>query len=429
MGSYCSLSIDDYEFDVAKSYINPFWSCIFKESDRKNIKTNQNNSSRDDATTSNEHYNVYSAKISIIKKRLDILGYTIEKTKEKYDLNLKEKIAETELDLETYSASYYVRDLKYLKMMQINGLGFWVNIAKEVIFKRKINFWDENSFVKQDEDICFWALNASEDEAFLKFPETQYGFFLRALLEAANDEQLLILDVTSLISSGYYREDESICEQTAKDILNSTLQFEKIILLTEGVSDSKILSQSLNLLYPELIEYFYFMDFGTMKAEAGTSALERTLKSFAAAGISNKIIALFDNDTAGHSAMMRLEIISFPKNIKAIALPNLSLATNYPTIGPQGDTIQNINGSACSIELYLGKDILTKNGDLIPVAWKGYEYKVSRYQGEIVEKDVLQKLFFKKIKDAKDKNIIESQDWSGIKLIFESIFHTLATMS
>ena len=73
----------------------------------------------------------------------------------------------------------------------------------------------------------------------------------------------------------------------------------------------------------------------------------------------------------------------------------IEFARNYPTQGPNGITNLDINGLACSIELYFGRDILTdKEGKLIPIQWKGYEESLKQYQGEILKKKELQEAFF-----------------------------------
>lgn len=38
----------------------------------------------------------------------------------------------------------------------------------------------------------------------------------------------------------------------------------------------------------------------------------------------------------------------------------------HPTLGPNGTSKMDINGLACSVELYLGTDILTRGNGLIP---------------------------------------------------------------
>lgn len=428
MGSYCELYLDGYQIDTTKSYIHPFWSCIFKERDRISRQVHFSEYYTEalfdaDLVPTNE----YSATVETIKRRLELLGYTLDKTKMRYSLRLKEKIEEAEESFADYPADYFSLDLKYLKQLQSGGFNYWVEIAKEIMFERKIQHWDIERGESKDTDICIWAVDNYEDP-YMGFPEESYGYFLRAALEATENSARLVLDITSLVYAGYYEEDEPVCDNTAKGHVNSTVEFEKIILLTEGSTDSTILSGALNLLYPDLADYFSPMDFGPMKPEGGISALERTVKSFAAAGINNKIIAIFDHDAAGHGAIQRLATVPLPQNIRIISLPELPFAKSYPTIGPQGNTSEDVNGRACSIELYLGRDILTENGTLVPVIWKGFEQKVKAYQGEVDDKNNIQNRFYDKLKQAENNGYTDELDWSGLQLIFESIFLTAGDM-
>lgn len=48
--------------------------------------------------------------------------------------------------------------------------------------------------------------------------------------------------------------------------------------------------------------------------------------------------AIFDNDAAGHEALASLKSIALPSNIRAITLPDLEFARDYPTIGPHGQS-------------------------------------------------------------------------------------------
>jgi hypothetical protein len=82
------------------------------------------------------------------------------------------------------------------------------------------------------------------------------------------------------------------------------------------------------------------------------------VKAFLATGITNRVIALFDNDTAAQEARRALANVSIPENIAVLAYPALDLLRDYPTLGPGGLTSLDVNGLAASIELYLGKDVL-----------------------------------------------------------------------
>jgi hypothetical protein len=58
----------------------------------------------------------------------------------------------------------------------------------------------------------------------------------------------------------------------------------------------------------------------------------------------------------------------------------------------------DINGKACSLELYLGPDALTlDDGTLMPVLWTGYERKLRQYQGELSSKVDAQERYLKRL--------------------------------
>jgi hypothetical protein len=67
--------------------------------------------------------------------------------------------------------------------------------------------------------------------------------------------------------------------------------------------------------------------------------------------------------------------------------------------------------------------VLTVNGELSPIQWKGYIDGVKKYQGEIMNKNDLQEAFIKKLSICSaDPTRIEKTDWSGIRLILSHIF-------
>jgi hypothetical protein len=180
----------------------------------------------------------------------------------------------------------------------------------------------------------------------------------------------------------------------------------KITLLTEGVTDSRILSASLNEFYPEARDLYSFVDFEGFKVEGGASPLARLLRGFAGAGLTDRYIAIFDNDAAGHEALASLKSVALPSNIRAIPLPDLEFAHDYPTIGPTGKVNADINGAAVSIELFLGRDALIRDGKLRPVRWSQWNSKAERYQGEIEGKPDVSGRYLAAIKEIKNPKVL-----------------------
>jgi len=147
------------------------------------------------------------------------------------------------------------------------------------------------------------------------------------------------------------------------------------------------------------------------------------VKAFAGAGILNKVVAIFDNDTAAEAAIRSLRNIRLPTNIQIMKLPPCSSLNDYPTVGPSGPVTMNVNGIAGSIDLYLGNDVLREeDSKLAPVQWTGYEAGVGKYQGEVLFKDRLHERFKKKLQASSEAEILEASDWADIRLVLSTIF-------
>jgi hypothetical protein len=164
--------------------------------------------------------------------------------------------------------------------------------------------------------------------------------------------------------------------------------------LAEGSSDIRILKRSLEVLYPERQEYFSFFNHEELSVDGGANYLVKFIKAFAAAHVAFRMVAVFDNDTAGVQAFRQAADLSLPDNILLVRLPDIELARTYPTIGPQGEHIVDVNGQAASLELCLGRAALTEAGRLRPVRWTSYVHGAKAYQGEVEGKSLVQAAFF-----------------------------------
>lgn len=213
---------------------------------------------------------------------------------------------------------------------------------------------------------------------------------LRAVLEAWPEATEVVLDYTSLVDGGYYSGDEAICAKARLKWAEDHPAFGPIVLLTEGRSDARVLSAALEVMAPHLADLFSFLDFEGLNLEGSADMLVKTLRAFIGARVTTRMVAIFDNDTAGAAALSVMNGVYLPPNFRAMTLPTSAVGCTYPTTGPQGTAIMDINGLACSIELYLGRDALTNgSGELSPVRWTGYNSKLGRYQGAVEGKSAI----------------------------------------
>jgi hypothetical protein len=246
---------------------------------------------------------------------------------------------------------------------------------------------------------------------------------LRLLLDGFSDCETVTYDLTDLVAGGYF-DSASDMIQYAEYLISREYDVSRtIVILTEGSTDRWILERSMKLIYPHLAPFFSFLDFDGVRLEGGAGSLANMVKAFAGAGIVNRVIALFDNDTAGNAALLNLKTLRLPPNIKALPLPPIEIGNSYPTLGPSGQSLLDINGLACGIELYLGIDSLTaSDGKLMPVQWKGYDSKLRRYHGELLAKsEVLERFRTKLTTCESEPNRLEEFDWSGLRLVIGAL--------
>jgi hypothetical protein len=247
---------------------------------------------------------------------------------------------------------------------------------------------------------------------------------LRAVLLAFPDAEVIV-DITERMES----EPESLASESQEAVREEAATHAPMIVLTEGRTDAEFLAAALGVLYPHLTDLVRFLDY-ERKPDGGVSALGRTVRAFAAAGIANRVVAVFDNDTAGAEGLQILDAITLPRNIRAMCYPALDHAKDYPTLGPPtlehprgSAALADVNGLAASIELYLGRDVLTQaDGTLYPVQWKAFIPKMSRYQGEVTDKNGIQGAFRVKLAEAiRNPEAVQSQDWEGLRAVLDAI--------
>lgn len=268
---------------------------------------------------------------------------------------------------------------------------------------------------------------------------------LRSILEVLPDDAQITLNLADLIDGGWLenaaelheaddgRSDsrqrvEPIDPQAVglRQVVENTTGLLPPVVLVEGKFDVEVLTAALRIRRPHLIPYFRFPDF-SHKNEGGTGALRQTIRAFAASGIPNRVLALFDNDTAARDMLRTIDMSLLPSNIQITCLPDLDLARRYPTIGPQGEHVMDVNGLAASIEMFLGTDVLTVDGALVPVQWSGYSKGVGAYQGELADKSVVQERFRQKVARASGSpRAQDAQDWSALDLVLDHIAQLLA---
>ncbi len=431
MGSYCELYIDNHPVLSSKSYAIDVVMTLFREEDKKvyDRKISERNSliwghQEDDGEV--ETVYEYSNTVEIIIDRLEVMSFTISRVEHEFKQEINELIQSMKEGPIEGLEDLYKKDINILENTSIKS---FIETFKEIRAKKlQPSLYSHKEFDGVS-PLANYILNETIHFHY-GFPCQSYRSFIRAYLESCPKESLVTYDITDLVSGGYYEPDDAVCEMEVNGLIEGFEINTKAIILTEGSSDGEILRRSLKILYPHLYGYYSFMDFGVSNAAGGADALVSQVKSFVGSGIANRIVALFDNDTAAFAAVRGLNKTEITQNIVIEHYPKLELAEDYPTLGPTGISNMDVNGLACSIEIYLGKEVLNINGQFTPVQWKGFDSSQRKYQGELIEKRKIQQKFFEKLSVCeKSPEKIESYDWSGLRSIFNVIFNSFKDKS
>lgn len=426
MGTYTDFSVAGYPLVNSKSAVVPEVMTVFRESDKCVFvrRLSERNSLvwgdvYADEADETETATAYLCGTEKIIARLEVMGFTLNRVRRDFEagrraeLSMYQEWAEDEPDPPWFAD----------KLSLIESLSFDEYLASlQLVLSEGLRPepFDDNQ--KPGLSPIVRYILEENDEYIFGFFGSDIRCLIRAACEVAPKQSEVIQDITDLVEAGYYEPDEPVCQHSIDLLTLGHLENSNRIVLTEGSTDTYVLRASLKLRFPHLSEYYSFLDFDSSRVPGGAGYLASLVKGFAAAGIGNQIIAIFDNDAAARDAMRSLPTL--PPNIAVLKYPEVEFLTNYPTIGPSGSTNLDVNGLAASIELYFGKDVLeSSDGFLAPVQWKGYIQSLDCYQGEVLGKKDLQAAFQRKLAKAENDPLEqEKQDWSGIEAILGVIF-------
>lgn len=390
MSSMITLGIGKMEIDWGKNNVFKNHSCLFQKEDLKKIPYYY-------ANNEVEYKKGFSKNIKSIKRRLDLLGY---------NLNQIENIFNEELEYvnQLYKTSLPIKFNDYyniLKSININNIDMTSDEYDDEYdlgeYVRKCVMNEIQELVK----IC-------DDDIYTisEFLENLSPYItLRILSENKNNLDLdLIWRVSDIVENGWILEKDIIPQLTTKD---------KILVVTEGSSDTDIIQKCINLLYNDISDFFEFIDMEHNYPFTGTGNLKNFIKGLSKISILNNILVILDNDTAGLAVYNDIKEINLPKNLKVIKLPNYVDFDNFKCKGPQGDSLENINGKAVSIECFLDHNLIDED---IYVRWTGFNDKLTQYQGNIEPKNLLLKLFH--------KHCNQEYDFSKMKYLIDYILES-----
>ncbi|MEZ5347352.1 MAG: HEPN/Toprim-associated domain-containing protein, partial [Pyrinomonadaceae bacterium] len=373
MGSMITLGIDKFEIDWGKNEFFRNHSQLFSESDKKDIPYYYA-----DNIVNNQPG--FSRKLKDVKRRLELLGYTLSGIRKMYEEIMEEVPGyydESPPDFDLFATVITNVDVKQATLDEDwDGHDFGEYVVNHV--------FASPSFHKNAKE-----LKSITKEGGMFFENLDPYIVLRLLMENPSNLELdLRWAFFDVVEGGYVDEDA---------IYEGVDEKNQYLIVTEGSSDLFIIKQALELYAPDIVDFFYFVDMDENYPFTGTGNLYRFCQGLSSIKIQNKILVIFDNDTAGKENYDKSIDLSLPSNMKITQLPYMQEFDNFLCIGPNGQSRENINGRAIAIENFL--DLNYRMPREPSSRWLSYNKKLSAYHGALENKDKYVRLFNKARRD------------------------------
>lgn len=388
MGSYIRLGVGKLELDLGKNYGFRDYSALFQQSDKKDIPYFY----ADDII---EYKPGYTRVLSSVKRRLELIGYSLDRLSE---IHTRE--------IEAVPNYYDPVTIDFATMLELFSN---INISDyEIKLEGRDYSLGEYAAEVILNNPSFSTLkihfnNMSDSDAGTFFENLDPLYILRLLMEnSANLTMNLEWRTQDIIDGGYYTEEEVFPELSDS---------ETFLIVTEGSSDLFVIKRTLELMFPDIMDFFSFVDMHENYPFTGTGNLYKFCQGLTSIRIQNKILVIFDNDVEGNLSYQKTINLKLPRNMKIMKLPNLEEFTNFKTIGPSGETYGDINGTAVAIECFLDF-----NGLKPRVRWTDHRKEPGVYQGSLENKDA----YIRKFKKARADS--GNYDFSKLKILVEKIF-------
>ncbi|HAQ40767.1 MAG TPA: hypothetical protein DCM73_08020 [Clostridiales bacterium] len=367
------------EIDWGKNNSFTDHSALFKPSDIKHIPYYYVDMDSNEPLI--EMKEGYARKLNCMKKRLDLLGYDLSSIRAMFEETVRQHEDfgyKIKLSFDVFYDVLKSIDISEIDIIRLsvdfeeNGYDFGEYVRRCILEAPQIK---DKIIVEYEDDEDMEYRNPKYEVS--EFLENLAPYItLRILAENPNNaDQEVYWSYADVVDNGWIQRSEVIKELAPE---------KRILIVTEGSSDSYVLCKAIEQLYPDISDFFDFVDMEENYPFTGTGNLFNFCLGLCKIRIQNNIIVIFDNDTAGLEKYYKSLHLKKPDAFIITKLPNHSEFSNIRTIGPQGSSKEDINGRAVAIECFLDFGSVEKSPC---IRWTSYNKSERKYQGELESKD------------------------------------------
>ena len=427
MGTEITLDIDDLSITYAKNCRGFDHGSLFQEMDRKRVESDQINydyfEREGEDPASMEMAFVRS--LQDIVPRLELLGFNLYRVRREYEKCVAEWKGERSSVFEEYFGKRpepmsFSEFQRFATQYPIASLDNTYVDSFDSEGRRKIQgrFNDKNVTSRIPNCNNHGGQGFSERSYFGELVNILHPYSVMRLLadEGTNDQSTVVWQYGPLVEAGGWATED--------EFLSCAKRTETFLIVTEGSSDVHILQHALNILRPDIADFFRFIDVSESHPFSGTGNLVRFAEGLVKIDVQNQIIFLFDNDAEGLEAYRRVANLSLPTNMRGVLLPDLKEFHSFPAQGPEGTRNSNINGKAAAIECYL--DLKVGKYPSAKVRWTNYKKSLKIYQGALEHKEFYAKDFLRRTPESIKGG---SYNTTKIEKILDILYSECASMA
>jgi len=400
MGTSIELRLGNVSLSYSKNSMGKDYGFLFQNGDLRRDKSEVINYGDDEEHPEEEPdlgeaEEIFARKLSRVIPRLNLLGYTLENARTEYqsvvsyaeeisDICDAENSVKKHLTFEEFCNLACRYPLAELNDDYVNHNMPSRDIISQGRFADDIDLfdripWNENSNL-------YWS-EASYLSANVCILSAESMLQIFALNEANTDVEVRWA-FGHIVYAGWVEREA---------FRAGAIQKQKVLIATEGSSDARIIRRVLDVLRPDVADFFNFIDVDERHPFWGTGNLVKFAEGLLRIEVLNQVLFVFDNDAEGVDAFRKLERLNLPSNMRAMLLPDLEELRDFKTLGPEGINTSDINGRAAAIECYL--DLHLDQYPPAQITWSNFKKDIEAWHGVLDFKESYSKYFYDQSED------------------------------
>jgi len=414
LGTQITLELAEMTLTYSKNHMGQDHGCLYQEGDRKRLRSDQVDYDYFEKTKEDPALMemAFARKLKDILPRLNLIGFTREQAKFSYEAAIERDREYTSYDDDEATPA---RDLmsfdEFCAFVAAHPVETLDNVydGKKSDEKIKGRFANDPA-LERIPGSSYAHRNAYSERSF--FGELIGAIDPYSLLQVLadnpeNSEADVVWQHGPLVEAGWAEDVEFFpCARRTQTFL----------IATEGSSDVHILNYALQVLRPDVADFFRFIDVSESHPFSGTGSLVKFAEGLTKIDVQNQVVFVFDNDAEGYEACQKVKRFTLPPNMRAIILPEMEVFRAFPARGPNGIADADINKRAAAIECYLDLSFIKEPQP--HVVWTNYKKEADVYQGALDNKEAHYKAFLKKAAPAIANG---TYDTSKLRAVLESL--------